>query len=135
MMTGCTDKVFVICDISNLIYLLNCSHVLFDKLHSELAMWLVSSVPEICIKYFLSFPLKNLSPEKTECLLFGFWMIKFTVIPKKTIWQCGKIGALVNFIAQKLKSKQLVYLSFLWWQVFLRERSERKYFTHISVLW
>ena len=67
MMTGCTDKVFVICDISNLIYLLNCSHVLFDKLHSEVA-----------------------------------------------IWQCGKIGALVNFIAQKLKSKQLVYLSFLW---------------------
>ena len=29
---------------------------------------------------------------------------------------------IVNFIIQKLKSKHLVFLSFLWWQVFLRER-------------
>ena len=39
-------------------------------------------------------------------------MTKFTVIPKKAIWQFGKIGVLVNFIPQKLKSKPLVYLSF-----------------------
>ena len=30
-------------------------------------------------------------------------------------------GTTVNFIIQKLKSKHLVCLSFLWWQVFLRE--------------
>ena len=35
----------------------------------------------------------------------------------------------VNFIIIELKSKHLVCLSFLWWQVFLRK--ERKYFTHI----
>ena len=45
-------------------------------------------------------------------------MIKFTVLPKKpfTPWQFGKIGVLVNFISQKLKSKHLVCFSFLWWQ-------------------
>ena len=30
-------------------------------------------------------------------------------------------GITVNFVIQKLKSKQLVCLSFLWWEVFLRE--------------
>ena len=33
-------------------------------------------------------------------------------------------GITVNFIIQKLKSKHLVCLSFLWWQVFLRERGK-----------
>ena len=42
----------------------------------------------------------------------------------------GKIGILVNFITQKLKSKRC--LSFHWWQVFLG--NERKYFTHILIL-
>ena len=57
----------------------------------------------------------------------NFFMIKLTVIPKKKpfdTWQFGKIGVLVNFIIQKLKSKHLVCLSFLWWQVFLREREK-----------
>ena len=31
-------------------------------------------------------------------------------------WQFGKISFLVNFNIQKLKSKRLVCLSFLWWQ-------------------
>ena len=46
-------------------------------------------------------------------------MLKFTVIPKKAIWHCqfGKIGVLDNFILQKLKSKHLVCLSFIWWVV------------------
>ena len=30
-------------------------------------------------------------------------------------------GITVSFIVQKMKTKQIVYLSFLWWQVFLRE--------------
>ena len=46
--------------------------------------------PGLCVKCFLSFPQKNLSPEKTEtktkCLLFNLLTMKFTVIPKKTIW-------------------------------------------------
>ena len=29
-------------------------------------------------------------------------------------WQFGKIGVFVNFITQKLKSKHLIFLSFLW---------------------
>ena len=29
-------------------------------------------------------------------------------------WQFGKIGVLVNFVPQELKSKHLVCLSFLW---------------------
>ena len=66
---------------------------------------------------------------QTKYLLFNFWMIKYTVIPKKAIWQFGKIGVLVNFIIQKLKSKHLVCLSFLWWQVFLRER-EKIFYTY-----
>ena len=44
-------------------------------------------------------------------------------------WQFGKIGVLLNFIIQKLKSKQLVCLSFPWWQVFLRER-EKIFYTY-----
>ena len=62
----------------------------------------------ICGKYFLSFPQSD---------------IQFTVIPKNTFgtWQFGKIGVYVNSIIQKLKSKHLVFLSFLWWQVFQRE--------------
>ena len=44
----------------------------------------------------------------------------------------GKIGGLINFITQKLKSKHLVCLSFLWWQFFWGK--ERKYFTHIPGL-
>ena len=39
-------------------------------------------------------------------------------------WQFGKIGVLVNFIIQKLKSKHQVCLSFFWCQVLLREREK-----------
>ena len=59
---------------------------------------------------------------QTKCLLFNFWIIIFTVTPKKPFgsWQFGKTGVLVNFIIQKLKSKHLFCLSFLWWEVFLQ---------------
>ena len=36
----------------------------------------------------------------------------------------GFFGINVNIITQKLKSKHLVCLSFLWWQGFLREREK-----------
>ena len=45
--------------------------------------------PRIYVKYHLSFPQKNHHQRKmrqTKCLLFNFWMIKFTVIPKEAIW-------------------------------------------------
>ena len=53
----------------------------------------------------------------------------FTVIPKKSIWHLAicKIGVLVNSIIKKLKSKHLVCLSFLWWQVFMRELEKISY--------
>ena len=38
--------------------------------------------------------------------------------------KCHFFGKTVNFVIQKLKSKHLVCLSFLQWQVFLREREE-----------
>ena len=40
--------------------------------------------------------------------------------------QNGFFGIIVNFITQKLESKHLVCLSFLWWR-----GNERKYFSHI----
>ena len=42
--------------------------------------------------------------------------LKDACLPKKSFgtWQFGKIGVLVNFVIQKLKSKKLVCLSFLW---------------------
>ena len=43
--------------------------------------------------------------------------------------QFEKIDVLVNFIIQKLKSKHLFCLSFLWWQVIVREWE--KTFPHI----
>ena len=41
-------------------------------------------------------------------------MMKFTVIPKNAIWHLAiwKIGVLVNFIIQKLKSKHLTAVFF-----------------------
>ena len=41
--------------------------------------------------------------------------------------QMAFFGMTENFIIQKLKSKQLVCLSFLWWQGFLREWEKISY--------
>ena len=78
-------------------------------------------------------PSKNCHQRKlrqTKCLLFNFWIIKFTVIPKKPFgtWQFGKMGVLVNFVIQKLNTSFVSVFygdRFFWW-------NERKYFTHIS---
>jgi hypothetical protein len=53
-------------------------------------------------------------------------MRKLAVIPKKAIWQLANWQTvnLVNSIIRKLKSEQLVCLSFLWWEFFLRERKK-----------
>ena len=59
--------------------------------------------PGICVKYFRSFPQKNLSSEKTEKnLLFTFQFLS------DKIYNYTKI----------LKSKHLVRLSSLWWEFF-----------------
>ena len=44
--------------------------------------------PRICMKYFLSFPQKNRQQRKlrqTKCLLFNSFVIRFTLIPKKSL--------------------------------------------------
>ena len=62
-------------------------------------------------KIFSLVPSKNLSPEKTEIAkCFQFLSDKIYSYIKKshfTTWQFGKVGVLVNFITQKLKSKHL----------------------------
>ena len=88
--------------------------------------------PRICVKYFLSFPQKNLSPEKTETnWLFTFQFVILTKTPILPNFQVpnGFFGINVNFITHKLKSKHLVCLSYLWWQVFLTER-EKIFYTY-----
>ena len=84
--------------------------------------------PGICGKYFLSLPQKNLWTEKTEiakCLLFNFWVIKFTVISKKAILPLINLAKLVFWSILSLKNwKVNTYLNFLWSEVFLREREE-----------
>ena len=59
------------------------------------------------------------------CLLFNFWVIKFTVIPKKSFDTCqfGKIGVLVNFIIQNWKVNN-EYVSVFSGNSFLREREK-----------
>ena len=61
-------------------------------------------------------------------------MIKLTKTPilPNCLCQMAFFGTTVHFIIQKLKSKHLVCLSFLWWVFF--EVNERKYFTHIPGL-
>ena len=56
-------------------------------------------------KTFSLVPSKNLSPEKTEVFTVQFFNDKIYYTKKKAIWQFGKIGVLINFIIQKLKSK------------------------------
>ena len=57
---------------------------------------------------------------------FNFWMIKLTKTPNLPNFQVPNCTS-INFITQKLKSKHLVCLSFLWWQVFLREWGKTSY--------
>ena len=87
--------------------------------------------------------------DKLSCLLFNFWMIKWTKtpilrnyqVPNGFFWfNCkfnhSKIQQFVMLslkekyiilIIQKLKSKHLICLIFLWRQVFLREREKISY--------
>ena len=63
------------------------------------------------------------SREETIC---GNMVIQFTKTPILQYCQVpnGFFGITVNFKIQKLKSKHLVCLGFLWWQVLLREREK-----------
>ena len=78
-------------------------------------------------EYFLSFPQKTSQQRKlrqTKCLLFNFWMIKLTktpILPNCAKCQMAFCWYNCKVIIQKWKSKHLVCLSFLCWQVFLRE--------------
>ena len=81
----------------------------------------------ICVKYFLLFPQKNLSPEK-NCLLLNFWIIKFTVVAKKNHLTLGNLAKLVFWSISSFKN----------WKVFSGDRffwgNKRKYFTQITGL-
>ena len=73
---------------------------------------------------------------QSKCLLFKIWMIKFikfTVMLKKPFgtWQFGRIGVLVNFIIQKLKSKHLVCLGF--W--YISRDSRAKIYLSLEKMW
>ena len=83
----------------------------------------------MCVKYFPSFPQKNLSPEKTETKqVFTFQLLNdkivqntnFAKLPVPNVF----FANFANFIIQKFKSKHLVCLSFLWCVVFMREREK-----------
>ena len=72
--------------------------------------------------------------ENWDKLSVHFSIFEWWNWPKHQFCQIAKcqmafFGITVNFIIQRLKSKHLVCLSFLWWQVFLRER-EKIFFTH-----
>ena len=69
---------------------------------------------------------------KTKC---NFQFLNLQLYQKSHLgsWQLGKIVVLVNSITQKLKSKHLFCLCFLWWQVFLRER-EKIFYTYSGPL-
>ena len=64
--------------------------------------------------------------EKISVYFSIFWMIKFTVIPKKVIWHLAiwQNWCFGQFYHSKLKSKHLLCLSFLWWKVFSREQEK-----------
>ena len=72
-------------------------------------------MPTIRLKYFLSFPQKNLSPEKTDTNeVFTFQFLN-DQIDQNTHFVKLQIGNwyYCKFIIKKLKSKHLVCLSFL----------------------
>ena len=83
--------------------------------------------PGLCVKCFLSFPQKNLSPEKTEtktkCLLFNLLTMKFTVIPKKNHLALGDLSKLVFWLILSLKNRE-VNTQFSLVTVFFREREK-----------
>ena len=64
--------------------------------------------------------------------MFTFYFLNVKHWPKHKFCQIAKcqMPFLVNFIIQKLKSKHLVCLSFLWWQVFLRGQQEKIFYTY-----
>ena len=73
--------------------------------------------PGLCVKYFLSFP--------RSCWFLNNKIYSYLYHKKPFgTWQFCRFCVLVNFITQKLKSKHLLYLIILWWQIFFREREK-----------
>ena len=89
-----------------------------------------TKVRNMC-KIFSLIPSKNMTSEKTETnqvFTFQFSNDKIYSHTKKShlaLDNLSKLVFLVNCVIKKLKSKHLVCLSFLWWQVFWG--NERKY--------
>ena len=92
-------------------------------------IYAITQVRNMC-KIFSLMPSKNPPTrenwDKLSVYFSIFLWLNLQLYQKKPFanWQFGKIGFLVNLIIQKWKSKHLVCLSFLWWQVLLRERGK-----------
>ena len=115
---------------------------------SNLQYWGPVLTPLLNILLFLQLKVSNVSKthlswylKESETVYIKFFGNGRTAKPKckwnrrkkEAIWHSAiwKIGVLVNFIIQKSKSKHLVCLSLLWWQVFLREREKTFNILHI----
>ena len=67
--------------------------------------------------------------KKTECLLFNFQFLNDKIDQNTNFAKLSSakwlfFGIIVNFAIQKLNSKHLVCLSFLWWEVFFEGTRE-----------
>ena len=94
----------------------------------------------ISAKNFLSFPQKNLPPEKIYInKVFTFQLLTDKIDPNTNLAKLPKVqndfflDIAVNTIIQKLKSKHLVCLSFLRWEVFFE--GTRENILHIFRAW
>ena len=87
--------------------------------------------PGIWAKYFLLFPQKK---HATREKLINDKIDQNTNFAKLPCAKCLFFGITLSFIIQKMKTKQIVYLSFLWWQVFLREW-EKIFYTYSRSEW
>ena len=70
-------------------------------------------------------PLRYNLSQENKSLHFNFCMIKFTVIPKKAIWQNWCFG---QFHCSKIEKETLSLSQDLWWEV----KSERIHFAESS---
>ena len=99
---------------SQKIFIENASHYKAWNMHKIFSLVLSEKLP---------------TRENWDKLSVHFSIFEWWNWPKHQFCQIAKcqmsfFSITVNFITQKLKSKHLVCLSFLWWQIFLREREK-----------
>ena len=101
----------------------------------------MSQIIFCCWKDFYLILKKPVTRENWDKLRVNFVIFEWWNWSKHQFCQIFKcqmafFGITVNFITQKLKSKHLVCLSFLWWQVFFEGTRENIFHIfRVSVLW